>query len=234
MSSITVECLAQLGRKRLIPPLFERAWQCGGRGNNPVATAMQIVENKRRDRNRNLLWFVIAGILVSLGVVILAIVTDKGGVGNPVAHVAQVVFLLFALTMAFLATEEKGQGVNCAMEASVNDFCEKLALVNSWCNHIGGGLCPELQYTDEDMLRDVGTDILAEVAAKVLRWEKSAKEAELPGDKEHMQVIAGNERAEFTRRYNTLVRLGLASGGYDKYFEIAQRRIDSAVPTPIR
>ncbi|MDD2657143.1 MAG: hypothetical protein PHD04_00560 [Candidatus Pacebacteria bacterium] len=221
---ISIEYLAKLGRQRTISPLFERAWMRSG-GSNPVRTAMQIVENKRRNRNRSFLGFamMLLVLLVLLGFVVWGVVTDKEGMGNWFVHLPQAVFLAMASMVILGALEGKAEEVDDATISHAVDFCEHLDLARSWTSASFELLLPD---TDDEAIRQIGTSILVDCAAEVLRLEEGVRSAKSPEHRERMQILAGNSKAEFTRRYNTLHRIGLASGGYDKYFEIAQHAID--------
>lgn len=224
MSNITVGYLAKLGRERKIPSLFERAWvEAHGGGSNPVAKAMQIVENERIRWNRIFLSSAGVALLVPFGIAAWDGLTNKGGSGDAFVHLVRMAFLWFSFLLMLLALEKKGEEVDDAVKSHIAGFCECLDLARSWASLSFELLLPD----NEEAIKQIGTDILVDSATDVLQVQEGEKFAESPGEKERLQVSAGNVRAEFTRRYNTLRLIGLASGGYDKYFEIAQRTIDA-------
>lgn len=164
--------------------------------------------------------------LLAAFVITLGDSRDANDIDGTFRYVVQSVFLVIAGIGILLALEGKGQQeVN---DTAVITFCEQLALVSHWCGHDFDGLSPELQHRGDDDIKAVGTHILVKAATAVLQMQEGEKAAESPEAKERLEVRIGNEMTEFTRRYNTLSRLGLASGGYKKYFEQARRIVDSA------
>jgi len=229
--SISIRYLARLGREREIPSLFERAWmETHGGGSNPVAKAMQIVENERKSKSRKVSLFVGVMLLVPLAFLVWSGLGGdmySKGAGDIVAHLIQTTCLTLALIAIVLAHEDKGKEVGNTAESQIASFCECLDLMSRWTgNYRSFELEPYLG--NDEAIKKIGTDILAEFAANVLRIQEGEKLAESPEAKGRLQESAGNARAEFTRCYNTLRQIGLASGGYDKYFEIAQLNIDAA------
>lgn len=231
MSNMTVEYLAKLGRERTISPLFERVWTIHGR-SNPVAAAIEIVDNQRRGRNKRCLSTAMLFIIVPLCFAVAGAVAysheDKIALFR---YLILAAFLVGAFLEISVVREEKTAMHDDAI-TMVDDFCKHLTLVDEWAG------CDSSSkfylYRNEDKIKEIGTNILVRAGIEVLQLQKMEKEVE-PGEiREHYQEMAGHEMTEFSRRYDALKRIGLASGGYDKYFEQAQHIIDVDSARPPR
>lgn len=226
MSAISVERLAELGRDRFISPLFEQAWLHEERTANPVTTAIRIVDNGRRKWNRACLKSVMVMLVfVFLGVVgeFLYFVSNKGNsVGFALVCLVPAILLIVAMITTSLAIEGKSEWeVSEESKVSLAYFCDTLALVADW---VGSGTFYQ-HIVDQENIKKIGTQILAAAACFVLEKQNKEKEAQTLEMKARLQEAAGNEMIEFTRRYNTLKKLGMASGGYDKYFDAGRQML---------
>ena len=232
MSTMTVKYLAQLGRERTISPLFERVWTVYGR-SNPVAAAMQIVDNQRRGRNRRCLTNAMLFIAIPLCLSVVGVIVYSHDEDN-IALFGCLTLAAF-LVGAFLeiaAVREVTTAMPDGAVAMIEGFCEHLALVNEWASHYGS--TPFYLYHDEDEIKKVGAGILVATATEVLQLQKKEKEAESKESsvaRENYQEMAGRVMAAFCKRYDTLKMIGLASGGYDKYFEAARKSLEKEPQT---
>ncbi len=215
--SITATDIARLAKERKLPALLEKSWMKSTGAINPVAEIIKMAENKEKGARRA----VYGAFAVFFSVCFMTSLTlSISGVEDMTyfdmhGYSIFLQFLEMLVVVVFIIWLLNDPPVK-VQERVAEAFLADLNALYEWAIPILGSMPLSL---DEEDLRQTAERILIATARR--HWELQVATA---GDEELMQDIQkGVVMAEFKRKYDTLQRLGLASGGYAKYFTKAKK-----------
>jgi hypothetical protein len=224
---VTSEMLVKLAQERTLSAVFEKSWE-EKMGVNPVAMAIQM-NRRRQDDVFCFHELFIAGIsfffLIALAVFAA---NSKDGITSlgAMVHILCLVYTAIPVWIALLWLNRRG--ANPKITYSMDEFLADLNALCKWLN-------PESLSTDillssnEGVVKFAVNSLLVSDAISLvkLEQEKGKIAAERLGRICEMELA----RKRFTARHNTLARLGLVSGGFDKYFDEAKRQVKKTKAT---
>lgn len=213
VTKVTPAVLAKLANERRLPQIFEKEWH-NRSAVNPVARVVKLAQT-RRERNialRLVLFLATMALTAVLGL----LYSETNDVVRSIISVQ--VFILSAVAFAcFLFAA----AASMALVQDLQEVLKFCASLNSLCEWSGNNL-ENFTYRNEEYIKEVARLVLVAKAKE----ELLLKLGETQESRLDSKRIGGEIIAELGRRYDTLSRIGLASGGYAKYFEDARHEIE--------
>ncbi len=208
MKTITVKDLAQLAWDGLIPSIFVRSWSKRTQVN-PVKTASDIVHNARVN---NLRILAACGIGLCGFVMLIEFWNARLSINQIVVSTSLALGLTVYGFWVHRLTE-----VSDADKTLADAFCADFSSFCEWSGCVETYLA---KCDDDEELKKFARTALVEMAITKINLQE--QKSDDPDGKFKQQIQSGHILAEFGHRYDTLQRLGLASGGWEKYFEDAE------------
>lgn len=224
---VTSEMLVKLAQERTLSAVFEKSWE-EKMGVNPVAVAIQMGQQRRGEASCFREMFITGISFFFLIALAIFAANSKNGMTSlgAMAHILCLVYTAIFGEIAFLWFN--WWGAHPKITYSMDEFLADLNALCKWLN-------PESLSTDvllssnEGVVKFAVNSLLVSDAISLvkLEQEKGKIAAERLGRICEMELA----RKRFTARHNTLARLGLVSGGFDKYFDEAKRQVKKTKAT---
>lgn len=210
---VTHEMLVGLAQKRELSTVFEKAWQ-ERTGVNPVARAIQMSQRKTIASGWKNLIFTSVAISISFGILL-------GVFGDSMIHeIAGILVLVPVMLVVSLVLRWEAKNPPIAYDG-MDEFLADISALCIWLNP--KSMSTEiLLSSNENVVKFAAHSLLVSVVIPLVKLEQ-----EKGGDAaERLRRVCEMDllRKSFTHKYDTFARIGLASGGYNKYFDEAKRQ----------
>lgn len=209
--SITRRTLAKLASAREIPSGLDEAWQART-SINPVKEAVELEHERGEKITFSLAVVLIAilsafttGMLSATGATWMESVRPTAFV-NVAITASCILYLLYSLCDIFLPRS------NSQIDTEIAAFCTDVSSFLSWTE--------EDELPAQNELLRAATEILLAQAKQVIHIQTDKSLGSEERDRLELEA-----KQEMNRRYDTMERLGLASGGTGKCYKAAEKAL---------